>query len=267
MELDMKNKWLFFLLLGAILIAIWQLSEVKAEEKLTGKEIIDKVVNRDKPSDSLAKVTMILIDKKDRKRVRTVEFKRKSFEGLEKALIRFYEPADIKGTGFLVWENKGKDNDQFLYLPSLKKIRRITSKQKHESFMGTDFAYEDMSSKEVKEKGKHTLLKSDAVDGFDCYVVETIPSAEEDSQYSKIINWIRKDIFLPVQGEFYDKNGALLKKYKANKIEQIDGYWVITQSVMENVQKGTKTALIVNEVKNNIGLTADDFTERALETY
>lgn len=229
----------------------------------TGREIMEKVENRNTGDDQVAEMTMTLIKSSGRKRVRKVEVWQKDYGENDKSLMRFLEPADVRGTGFLIWEHKGKDDDQWLYLPAFKKVRRISSKEKEKSFMGTDFSYEDLGSHNLDDYN-YTLLKSETFDDRDCYVVESVPKPGKKKSYKKTITWIRKDIFLAIRIDFYDKKGKFLKRLHTTNIEKIDGIWTVKVMEMENVQRKHRTILELENVRYNIGLKKHFFTERNL---
>ena len=231
---------------------------------LTGQEIIDKVENQKTPDTSMTKVKMTLVNKWGEKQERQVVYFQKKYGEVNKNLIKFLSPSDIKGTGFLSWENQDRDDDQFLFLPALKKVRRISASQRSDSFMGTDFTYEDMEGKEMG-LDIHTLMKEEVIDGKETYVVQSLPEDPKDTPYSKVVEWIRKDNFVPVKAEFYDNRGELLKTFKVSELKLIDGYWIITKSVMKNVQDNHQTQLDVSDVKNNKPIPDDVFTKRYLQ--
>ena len=157
---------------------------------LTGTEIMTKVHDRENGTSSIVESTMILINDKGQTKERVVRAVRKEFGDLSKSMIRFMSPADVKGTGFLIWENAGRDDDQFLYLPALKQDpRRIASSEKGSRFMGTEFTYEDLENRKV-DKDDHKLLREEKLDGKLVYVVESIPKKGSDSQYKKLVSWV-----------------------------------------------------------------------------
>lgn len=234
--------------------------------ELTGQDIMSQVADRKRPADSRATVRMVLVNKRNEKRERTVEIFAKEQDDLSRSLIRFEDPADVKGTGFLVLEQEEGDDVQILYLPALKKTRRISSSQKGQSFMGTDFSYEDLSVADIDEDADHKLLREETLEGHDVWVVESVPRPEKDSQYSKIVNWVRKDLKLPIKAVFYDQKGKELKQMTVRTVETVGEYDIATQTMMENLQRGTKTFLISpkESYKVDVGLGDDLFTERNL---
>jgi outer membrane lipoprotein-sorting protein len=232
-------------------------------EEISGREIMENVDKRYTGDDESVDVTMTLIKSNGRKRVRKVKLWRKSYGENDKSLMRFFEPADVRGSGFLVWEHKDKNDDQWLYLPALKKVRRISAQEKEQSFMGTDFSYEDLASFKVDDY-KHTLLKSEEIDGDDCFVVQSVPEPGKKKSYRKTISWIRKDIFFTIRVDFYDKNDNLQKKLNVSAVEEIDGVWTAQRMEMTNIKKNHQTILELENIKYNTGLSNNIFTERNL---
>ncbi len=160
------------------------------------------------------------------------------------------------------YDDDSKSDEQWIYLPALKKIKRISSDSKSDYFMGSDFTYDDLGDRKLDDD-THTLLKEETIDGVDYYVVQSIPK-DEDYMYSKTVTWIRKDNFIGLKKEFYDEDGELLKILKIKKFEKISGYWIITHSEMENIQKNHRTSMQLSNVKINTGIPSSKFTERMM---
>ncbi len=249
-----------------ILVAVFLLLTGGLLWGLTGEEIIHKVDNQPKPKTTIAKMKMILVSKSGSKRVREVVTYIKEDKNMTKTLMKFLSPADIRNTGFLIWDykNSDKESDQFLYLPALKKTRRISSSQKNQSFLGTDFSYQDMEGVKVN-KATHKLLREEKCGNYECYVVESIPKPGTDYQYSKVVEWIRKDIFVPVKAEMYDKKGKKIKRLTVNKLEKIKNYWIMKESVMENLKTHHKTILTIEKIVVDKKIPDAYFTQRYLE--
>lgn len=235
-------------------------------EKLTGRDIAQRVYDRDDGQDSFTSGEMVLIDKRGKKRVRKITVQEKDYGKLTKTLIRFTEPADIEGTGFLSWENEDGEDDQFLFLPELKRVRRVVSSQKNKSFVNTEFTYEDMERRKVDDD-EHRLLQEEEVDGKACYVVESIPKGGKKSQYSRLVSWVLKDIYLPIKVEYYGKAKKLAKVLTNGKIEKIDGIWTAMEAEMVNVKENRRTLIRITEANYNRGIPDDVFTKRNLEDY
>lgn len=230
----------------------------------TGKEIAYKVYNRPTAKDGESDMKMTLINKKGGKRVRNIHQFYKDMGDVEKKILFFKSPADVKNTSFMNWsyDNPNKDDDQWLYLPALKKVKRISSSSKDKEFMGSDFTYADMEKRHPDED-VHKLLKSEKFNGEDCWVVEATPK-DEDDMYSKKVAWISKSKLLPMKIDYYDEDGELLKTLTINNIQKIGKYWVITDQTMHNKQKNHKTNILISNMKVDQGLSDSKFTQRAM---
>lgn len=233
-------------------------------------EIMKKNDQQRKSRDERVELTMKLINRKGKERVRKVsQFTMTDASDNQKSLIRFLSPADVKGTGLLTVEHSNRDDDQWLYLPALKKVRRISASDQSDNFMGTDFAYEDLGSEEL-ENYDYKLLGTENLDGVECYLIEAVPNNEKEkkaSGYSKRHLWIRRDNFVGILIKYYDKKGELLKIFKASDIRLIEGTnkWRAHRMEMENVQTRHKTVLLFDNFAINQGLKGKLFTQRYLQ--
>ncbi|MBN1300650.1 MAG: outer membrane lipoprotein-sorting protein [Melioribacteraceae bacterium] len=236
-----------------------------AQENLTGRKIIENVYYRPTGDDSKSDLTMTLINSRGDERVREIQQFSKDFGEEEKNIMFFLSPADVRNTSFMNWsyEEEGRDDDQWIYLPALKKTKRISSDSKSDYFMGSDFTYDDLGDRHPSED-THKLLREETFGGEECYVVESIP-IEDDYMYSRTITWIIKDKWIGLKKEFYDEDDEHLKNLTVEKYDKIDGYWVITHSVMHNIQKDHKTIMILKNVNINTGLDDGMFTERMMK--
>ena len=188
-------------------------------------------------------------------------------DDLRKSLVRFLAPRDVENTGLLTWEARDGDDDQWLYLPATRKAKRIAASAKKNSFMGTDFAYEDLRS-ENPDVHRYTLVGSETVDGRDCLVIEAVPATEKEaanSGYSRRKLWLQKDTLVTLKREYYDKQGRLSKVELRRKPVQVAGdAWRVDEIEMQDVQNGTKTILLVERRRVNVGLKDSFFTEAEL---
>ncbi|MCB9062473.1 MAG: outer membrane lipoprotein-sorting protein, partial [Halobacteriovoraceae bacterium] len=154
-----------------------------------------------------------------------------------------------------------KSSDQFIYLPSQKKERRISSSKKNGRFVKSDYYYEDLADR-VPSKDTHKMLSDGKYEGTDCYKLESIPVDKHESAYSKKVACIDKKTFIPLHVNLYNKKGELSKELKVKAIEEIDGLLFITQSVLENKEKKSKTILLVNDIKSNDNSIKDSLFSR-----
>ena len=244
--------------------AFMMIAGFNASAQLTGTQIIDKTYNRASGDDQTSKLTMTLTNSSGQTRVRIIQQFSKDLGDAEKSIMFFQSPADVKNTSFMNWsyEEDDKDDDQWIYLPALKKVKRISSDSKSDYFMGSDFTYDDLGDRKLNADN-HKLLREETINGKQCYVVEST-SKDEDYMYSKTITWIDQSTFVGVQKEFYDEDAELLKILTIKKVEKIAGFYVITHSEMKNVQKNHTTTMILSNVEVNIGISADKFSERMM---
>lgn len=182
----------------------------------------------------------------------------------DKSLSLFDEPQDVKGTKMLTFSHGLKPDDQWLYLPALKRVKRINSRNKSGPFMGSEFAFEDLGSQEV-EKYKYKFLREEPCgNGWKCYVIERKP-AYKYSGYSKQVAWIDTKEYRPVKIMFYDRKNSLLKTLQASGFKQYLGrYWRPGVMNMVNQQTGKSTILQWSNYKFRTGLTSRDFNKKAL---
>lgn len=234
-----------------------------ANAQLTGKQIVEKAYNIPTGDDQTSMLTMTLTNKQGKQRIRKIKQFSKDMGDTEKSIMFFQTPADVKNTSFMNWSyDSDKSDDQWIYLPALKKTKRISSDSKSDYFMGSDFTYDDLGDRKL-EADVHKLLKEETVNGHACYVVESI-SKDEEYMYSKTKTWIRKDNFVGMKKEFYDEDDELLKILSIKKVDKIAGFWVITHSEMKNVQKNHTTSMKLSDVQVNTGMSASKFTERMM---
>jgi len=246
-----------------IVIVVLLATGFSTNAQLTGTQIIDKTYNRPTGEDQTSILKMTLTNKQGKQRVRTIKQFSKDFGNVEKNIMFFQTPADVKNTSFMNWSyNSDKSDDQWIYLPALKRVKRISSDSKSDYFMGSDFTYDDLGDRKLNADN-HKLLREEKINGKNCYVVESI-SKDEDYMYSKTITWIDKSNFVGVKKEFYDEDEELLKILTIKKVEKIAGFYVVTNSEMKNTQKNHITSITLSNVKINNGISASKFSERMM---
>ncbi|NQT96815.1 MAG: outer membrane lipoprotein-sorting protein [Candidatus Marinimicrobia bacterium] len=233
-------------------------------QDITGLDIIQKVYNRPTGDDMKGDLTMIIENARGNQRVREIKQYVKNFGDLEKKIMFFNAPADVRNTSFMNWsyteENRG--DDQWIYLPALKKVKRISSDSKSDYFMGSDFTYDDLGDRQPLED-THTLLREETVKGQETYVVESIPK-DEEYMYSRTVTWVVKDSWIGLKKEFYDEDEDLLKILTVNEQLESDGVIILTNVKMTNVQSGQSTVMSFSNVEVNTGLADNTFTERIM---
>jgi len=182
----------------------------------------------------------------------------------DKSLTIFDHPRDVKGTAFLSFTHSKQPDDQWLYLPALKRVKRISSANKSGPFMGSEFAYEDISSQEV-DKYTYKYLRDEKVNGKDCFVIERTPTYEH-SGYTKLVSWIDKNMYQALKVEFYDRKNTRLKTLIISGHKQYLGkFWRAHQMDMNNHQTKKSTTLEWKNYKFKTGLSSRDFDKNTLK--
>jgi len=215
--------------------------------------------------DQRAKLEMRLRNRQGQESTRSLEISSLEMSGDgDRSLTVFKSPRDVAGTAFLSYTHALKPDDQWLYLPALKRVKRIVSANKSGPFVGSEFAYEDLSSSEI-EKYSYQWLRDEAIDGRDTFVIEERP-AYEYSGYTRRVVWLDKEMYQPMKVEFFDRKDALLKTLTASGYRQyMDRYWRPSSMLMVNHQTGKSTELRWQDYRFGNGLTARDFDQNTLK--
>ena len=255
------------MLLPIVLLAVTLAHDAHAqtpEEK--GLAIAREMDRRDSGwKDQRASLVMTLRNRQGQESRRELRISTLEVDGDgDKSLTLFDSPRDVKGTAFLSFTHATEPDDQWLYLPALKRVKRISSRNKSGSFMGSEFAYEDLSSQEV-EKYRYKWLRDEALDGKQTMVVEYYP-AYENSGYTRQVVWIDSEIRQVVRTEYYDRKNALLKTLTIDGYRQyIDRHWRADAMHMVNHQTGKSTSIEWSDYRFDTGLTDRDFDRNALK--
>ena len=235
------------------------------------REIMTAVDEREDGDNQTSNMQMVLIDKRGKQRVRELRSFRKDKGIDEQSMMFFLSPADVEDTGFLTYDydDADRDDDQWLYLPALKKTKRIAGGDKSGSFMGSDFTYADLASRPL-DRYQYTLMKETDVAGVPVWQVESIPNEKESDEtgYTKSIVFVRQDNHMVIRSVNWVKKGKKLKYFEVKKLEQIDGIWVATELTM-TTRKGKATVHRTRLEMSNVRFDQDHdeqlFTVRQLE--
>lgn len=243
-----------------------------AEDDPRARAVMEKVDARDDGDNMVADMKMVLIDKSGKTRERIMRTFSKDVGPDTYQIIFFTEPAQVKDTAFLTYDydDPAKDDDQWLYLPALKKTKRIAASDKTDSFMGSDFSYADMTKADL-ENYKYQLIKEDEVYGSKVWVIEAVPVSQkviDTFGYTKSLIFVRQDNYVIVRAVLWLADSTDMKYMDVKKLEQVNGIWVDAETHM-TVKKGEATVHQTIMIRNNVAFNQklDDalFTERSLE--
>jgi hypothetical protein len=255
----MKN----FLILTSLFLA--QTPQQVAPAK-TARQIIELVDNAPNGDTRRTLMQMTLISKSGRERVRTVLSYAKDYGKDTKNIMQFKKPADVNGTTFLSFEydDADKDDDRWIYLPAMHRVRRISGSSKNDYFMGSDFTYDDMGGRDIDEY-TYKLLGEEACFGGQCWKIESTAKDPVDAGYSKIISLIRKDALRAVHVEYYDRDKRLLKKLEVKALSTKQGFWTVTAMEMYNVQSKHKTDLKFEVIEYDVDVSESLFRAAGID--
>jgi len=214
-------------------------------------------------ADSTAALQMVLQNAQGETSVRRLRAQTLESTDGEKRMMHFDEPVDVKGTVMLTYTHKRAADDQWLYLPALKRVKRIASSNKAGPFMGSEFAYEDLGSQEV-EKYRYKYLRDEPCAGGECFVIERYP-VETESGYRRQVLWLDKVEYRPWRLEYYDRRDALLKTLAFAQYERyLSKYWRAGEMTMVNAQSGKSTVLRWSDYRFRVGLKDGNFLPQHL---
>lgn len=254
--------------LGALLVAI---SCAAAADSVDLDAVMERNFLVSKVSTLRGSAKIVLTSAEGGVRKRDIELLSKLQSGStdSKILIRFDFPADVKDTTFLQIENSSGDDDLWIYLPALRKVRRLVANNKRDSFVGTDFSYGDILPSRPA-LFSHVLLREEPFEGDDCYVVESRPRSAEDRAhlgYDRRVSWIRKDNFLERKVLFYDDRDALVKTELVTghrRVEDRPERWIAMQRTMTNEQSGHRTEFELDDIAVGGPVSDSSFNVQAL---
>lgn len=236
----------------------------------TGLEVMTQNNEQVYADDETFNITMTLVNKKGKQRARKIKQVLKNDENQNRSsLITFLSPANVRGTGFLSIEYSEKEDGQWLYLPALKRSRRISSSDNTDNFVGSDFTYEDLDTEDI-EQFAYQITGSKTINDLEHFVIEAIPNNEKkrkESGYSKRIIYVRKDNFMISKIQFFNKKGVLFKELNASEMTFLEdvGKWRSAKINMHNLKTGHRTILEFSNILVNKGNNNRLFTKRNLE--
>ena len=226
----------------------------------SGREIAEMIENRPAPDDLINKTVMILTNSKGK--TRTHKMISKSKNGSEKQIIWFMEPKDDRGIAFLKIEHKNRDDEMRMWLPAFKKVRRISSKKKSDSFMGSDLSFEDLSNRRLNSNDYKRLEDAKWL-GRDCYVLETVPKKESKSNYVRHVSWIDKNHINILKEQSFNKKNKL-EKEKHFSYETRGKYQLIKKVSVENLLEKHATEITFSDIVINSGISDKLFNDISL---
>lgn len=246
-------------------------AETKLSADLAANQIVDNVLAVAESAQVRRNLTMQLVDKRGKTRERVTSIYKRNYEDSSRTLLYYTAPANIKNTGFLIWDYDEVDTEdlQWLYLPSLRKARRISSADRGDYFLGTDFTYEDikLDGKLEPQDYEFELLGKEEESGVDIYHLKSVPKSAEIAKelgYSRVDVWVSSVDWMIRKSDFWDVKGVLLKSLEVSEVAQVEGIWSRMKLTMSNHKTGHTTRFVFSEVDYTTPIDDQYFTRTAL---
>ena len=244
---------------------------VAATELPSGDEIANNINARNEGISVSRNMIMKMTNRRGKQRVRKTKTFRKYYGDEKRTVIHYLSPKNVKKTAFLTFDypDANKDDDQWLYLPAMRKVRRISASDRGDYFLGTDFTYEDIK-KETKvsiEDYTRTTLREEDIDGHHSYVIESVPISEEIAEelgYGKVVQWVDSNIWITRKADFYDVRGQPLKTTLTSDISKVQDIWTAHRIEVDNKKTGHNTVFVFSNVVYDSEVRDDYFTQRAI---
>ncbi len=238
--------------------------------------VMEKVDDRETGETMTSDTLMVLISKGNQKRRRNIKTIRKEYRKDTKGIIFFVSPADVRNTAYMSfdWDDAAKEDDSWLYLPALGKVKRVAAGDKSSSFMGSDFSYSDINGIKIEDWDYTFVKESYSLEGKDTWVIQGLPKKQarhrvlEETGYLKSIIWVQKDNWVVIKAKYWVQKGKKIKYFKAEEIKNISGIWTPLKLIMVTTSKGKVThssILTVSNVQYNLPVKDTYFTTRSME--
>ena len=259
-------------LLLLVALAIAPLTSAQDAALPTGDELVASVNSRNDGASLVRTMKITMTDKRDKSREQLTKTFRKYYDGEKKSTIFYLEPANIRDTGFLTFDyyTADKEDDQWLYLPELRRVRRISSSNRGGYYLGTDMTYEDMKldTRLSTTDYNYTVVGTETIDGSNCYVLEGIPKAKkiaDELGYGKFRAHVDTERLFQHKTEMWDVNGNPLKTISWQDWIEVNGVWVVQKMVAVNTKTEHSTTFEFTEIDVESEIDDDMFTEQALK--
>ena len=230
------------------------------------RQVLKGVYEQDTSAATAMKAVFDIFDKDGHKTTKRFMLMRLGSPGDSKTLVRFTDPAEIRGVTLLSHNHKGDSDRQWLYIPATRRTRGVTPRERSEKFAGTDFTYEDVAERVLDDFDYRLLSENEIIDGHKTYKVEAKPVEASRSQYTYVYYWVAQDVPVILHAELYGGNGKLIREVHASALKKVSGIWGARHVEMRSVEEKTRTVLTIDEAKFNQHLDEKLFMPESLES-
>ena len=245
--------------MNRILLAVSSISAVCA---IDARQIIEESQKRQQSQSQRYEGVLEVTQANGKKSSKRWTYERIGSFGDSKSILRFVAPAEVKGVALLVLNHPDRASDQWMWTPELARDRRIALQDRSTRFFGTDFSFEDLEERDVNQND-YTLLGEETIDGKPCWKIESKPKQTKSSQYSKVVSWIRQDLYVAAKLEMYSKS-EVVRKLEYRRVEKVQNIWTPLELEMTDAKKNSRTLLKTEKLEYNSVLKPDRFTLDAL---
>jgi outer membrane lipoprotein-sorting protein len=247
-----------------IVLCVCALPEISAGASTDARAVMESVYKQDSSRDMTLRANLEIFDKDGRGQKKKFVLKRIGGLGQSKTLVRFTDPAEIRGVELLSVVQKGAPDQQWLYTPAIQRVRSIATRERSEPFASSDFTYEDIAERVLDDFTYKTLSEGEAIQGHKTYKIEATPLTAEKSQYKFVYFWIGQDMPVILAAEMYDQGGKKIKEFHASGLKKVNGTWGARHLEMSSLLQNTRTVLTIDDAQFNTGLDDKLFTAEAL---
>lgn len=243
-----------------MLVATQVFAQQNAAPTVDAKAIVAGVSAQDKSRDATFHATLNVFDSSGTESHKKFILQRLAAQNGSRTIVRFTEPAEIRGLALLSINQSGAAAQQYLYAPAIDRVRTLSAREQSERFADSDFTYEDIAERQLDDFTYTLLGDTETMDGHKTYKIELQPVSPDKSQYKFIYAWIAQDVPVLLHAQMYDAQGKLEREMRAWDIKHENGVWGTRRLEMTTAAQHTKTDLIFDSVKFNSGLSEDSFT-------
>jgi outer membrane lipoprotein-sorting protein len=256
----LQKTWMHGALASLLLIP----AAIPVASATDARAVMEAVYQQDKSHDMTIRANLDIFGKDGQGQKKKFVLKRIGGPGDSKTLLRFTDPAEIKGVTLLSVIQKGTPDQQWLYTPAIERVRSIAPRERSEPFAGSDFTYEDIAERVLDDFTYRMLSDDETMQGHKTYKIEATPVSTDRSQYKFVYFWVGQDVPCVLAAEMYDQNGKKVREFRASGLKKVDGIWGARHLEMSSPMENTRTVLTIDDAQFNTGLDEKLFTPEAL---
>ena len=228
------------------------------------RKIIEDVYRQDTSRGTMMRASFEVYDKQGHRGKKEFTYRRIGSPGDSRTLVVFTAPEEIRGVALLSINRHGVTDRQYMYIPATKRVRAVAPQERSARFIGTDFTFEDIAERVLDDFNYRLLGEAETIEGHKTWKIEAIPADSSRSQYKYIYYWVAQDQPVILHAEMYDAQGKQVRVLHASQIKRVSGITGPRRTEMTSTLTGTRTVLVIDEAKFNLGMDEKLFTPEGL---